>query len=60
MDATITKEIKSLGDDYDNGSALVDLMDYYKVNNLACITQEQAEKFYKLYSSTHKSDFRIN
>ena len=24
-------------------------MDYYKVNNLACITQEQAEQFYEMY-----------
>lgn len=49
MDATITEKIKSLGDDYDTGSALVDLMDYYKVNNLACITQKQAEQFYEYY-----------
>lgn len=47
MNSEITYKIKSLGDEY--GSALVDLMDYYKVNNLACITQEQAEQFYEYY-----------
>lgn len=58
MDSKIVEKIKSLGDDYRNGSALVDLMEYYKVSNLACITQEQAEQFYEIYSKTHKSNVK--
>ena len=53
MDSEITKRIKSLGDDYDNGSALLDLMDYYNAYDLASITQEQAEQFYAMYKITH-------
>ena len=56
MDSKILYLIKSLGDDYRNGSALVDLMDYYNVTNLACITQEQAEQFYEMYKKTHKEN----
>ena len=51
MNSEITHKIESLGDEY--GSALIDLMDYYKVSNLACITQEQAEQFYEMYKITH-------
>lgn len=54
MNSEITYKIKSLGDEY--GSALIDLMDYYKVSNLACITQKQAEQFYEYYKNTRKNE----
>lgn len=46
--------IKNLGVDYRNGSALIELMDYYNVSRLSDITQEQAEIFYMLYENIHK------
>lgn len=50
MNDKITHLVKSLGD-WRMGTALLQLMDYYNVNNLASISQEQAEIFYMLYDN---------
>ena len=49
MDSKITKQIKELSIDYEYGSALLKLMDFYNVTRLSDISQEQAKAFYELY-----------
>lgn len=46
MSAEITNKISALGDKY--GSELLALMDYYNVDNLHSISQEQAERYYSM------------
>ena len=46
--------IKSLNGDVRNGSALIELMDYYNKSRLCDITQEEAEIFYILYENIHQ------
>ena len=48
-DGEIIHKIKLLSKDYKYGSALIALMDFYDVNRLADITQEQAEQFYEKF-----------
>lgn len=48
-DGEIIHKIKLLSRDYKYGSALIALMDFYGVNRLADITQEQAEQFYEKF-----------
>ena len=48
-DGEIIHRIKLLSRDYKYGSALIALMDFYKVSRLADITQEQAEQFYEKF-----------
>lgn len=55
MNSEITMKIKALGDRV-SGSALLELMDFYRVTNLSSITQEQAEYFYKLKKNGGKSN----
>lgn len=55
MNSEILRKIKELGN-VRTGSALIELMDYYNVNNLSVINQEQAEYFYKLKTEGEEDD----
>lgn len=46
--AKLIKEIKSMGEDYRNGSELLKMMDYYGVSNLGSISDEQAEAYLEM------------
>ena len=51
--------IKAL-DEYRNGTALVNLMDYCEVTNLYEVRQESAEIFYMLYDNIVKNSITIS
>mgnify|MGYP007122037433 CR=1 FL=1 len=46
--AKLIKEIKSMGEDYRNGSELLKMMDYYGVSNLRSISDEQVEAYLEM------------
>lgn len=46
--AKLIKEIKSMGEDYRNGSELLKMMDYYSVSNLNSISDEQAKAYLEM------------
>ena len=48
VSAKLTKDIKNLSDDYNTGSELLNMMEYYGVTNLRDITEEQAEAYYEM------------
>lgn len=50
ISAKLTKDIKSLSDDYNTGSELLNMMEHYGVTNLRDITEEQAEAYYEMIS----------
>ena len=50
IDSNLHKLIKNL-DEYETGTALLNLMDYCNVNNLHSVPQDKAEIFYILYDN---------
>lgn len=48
ISAKLTKAIKELSDDYNTGSELLNMMEYYEVTNLRDITEEQAKAYYEM------------
>ena len=61
MNSYLTKLIKNLNEPR-NGTALVQLMEWAKVQNLQSITNEQAEIFYFLYNNiinTYGKDMKL-
>lgn len=46
VSAKLIQDIKKLSDDYDTGSELLKMMDYYGVTNLRDITEKQAVEYY--------------
>lgn len=46
VSAKLIQDIKKLSDDYDTGSELLRMMDYYGVTNLRDITEKQAVEYY--------------
>jgi hypothetical protein len=55
IDDKLIYKIKLLGNDYRNGSALLELLDWCNKSNLYSVTQEEAEIFYILYSNIVKN-----
>lgn len=58
-DTKLQYMIKAL-DEYRNGTALVNLMDYCGVTNLYEVTQESAEIFYMLYNNIVNNSITIS
>ena len=56
MSSAITKKIKLLSENYINGSELLNLMDYYNVNGLMYISEEQAQAYYKMVIEQRKRE----
>lgn len=56
MSSAITKKIKLLSKDYRNGSELLNLMDYYNVSGLRCISEEQAQAYYDMVIEQRKRE----
>lgn len=56
ISAKLTKAIKELSDDYNTGSELLNMMEYYGVTNLRDITEEQAKAYYEMISKRIKED----
>lgn len=48
VSAKLIQDIKKLSDDYDTGSELLRMMDYYGVTNLRDISEEQAQAYYEM------------
>ena len=58
-DVELQYKIKAL-DEYRNGTALVNLMDYCGVTNLYKVSQESAEIFYMLYDNIVNNSITIS
>lgn len=48
VSAKLIQEIKKFGDDYNTGSELLKMMDYYDVTNLRDISEGQAQAYYEM------------
>lgn len=48
VSARLIQEIKKFSDDYNAGSELLKMMDYYDVTNLRDISEEQAQAYYEM------------
>jgi hypothetical protein len=48
VSARLIQEIKKFSDDYNTGSELLKMMDYYDVTNLRDISEEQAQAYYEM------------
>lgn len=46
--ATLLNRIKELGSNYATGSELVVMMDYFKVNSLIKLSDEQLKQYYEM------------
>lgn len=46
--ATLLNRIKELGSNYATGSELVVMMDYFKVNSLIKLSDEQLRQYYEM------------
>ena len=55
IDNKLIHKIKLLGNDYRNGSALLELLDWCDKSNLYDVSQEEAEIFYILYNNIVKN-----
>lgn len=48
VSARLIQEIKKFSDDYNTGSELLKMMDYYGVSNLRSISDEQVEAYLEM------------
>lgn len=48
VSARLIQEIKKFSDDYNTGSELLKMMDYYDVTNLRDLSEGQAQAYYEM------------